>query len=107
MKKTFPASEQALTIQRKQRTTKYPWATMEIKTAFKVEMDDMKLETLIPYASRMGRKLGRIFNVVDHSKTDNPGYEVAFIGYQDKIEKKSKPNKDQPASLIDVLKNKE
>lgn len=79
---TFPSSTAVITkIQAKSIKgigfhTKYPWKTIQIGHSFIVDPNVMKLSTLIPYANRVGRKLGKKFEVFDHG--DN--LEVARYG---------------------------
>lgn len=74
MRETYKSSATSLQGSTKQ---KYPWHTMEIGSSFIVKHGETKLSTLKPYASRMGLKLKRKFQVVDHGEAI--GYEVARL----------------------------
>lgn len=72
MRQIVPSSTLAM-----QTRYKYPWNDMEVGQSFQVAYGEAKLSSLKPYAYRMGQKLNKKFNVVDHGEAI--GYEVARV----------------------------
>lgn len=72
------ASSPAMLATKVDARKKYPWDTMLIGKSFIVPSNSIKLKTLINHAYRMGKKLGKVFRVIDHGPTTV--YEVGYIG---------------------------
>ena len=68
----YPASPAAKVTEKK-----YPWKSLQLGYSFKVATDECSFKSLQNYASRMGKKLGRRYRVVNHGL--EIGYEVAYI----------------------------
>lgn len=62
--------------------SKYPWNGLTVGKSFTVPFADVKQATIVSYASRMAKKLGRKFKVIVHES--NKLYEVARL--PDKVE---------------------
>lgn len=54
---------------------KYPWKELKVGESFPVDPNDIKLSSLRPFATRMGKKFGKKFRVKDHGES----YEVGCI----------------------------
>ena len=70
-------SSPAMLSQASDNRKKYPWDTLAIGKSFIVPHSDIKYETLYKYASRMGKKLGKRFKVVNHAA--DAIFEVGLI----------------------------
>ena len=75
MYEIFPSSDAM-----KNEGKKYPWHTVLLGNSFRVPASECKFKTLQNYASRMGKKLNKVFRVKDHGP--EVGYEVGLIGYR-------------------------
>lgn len=76
MKQIFPSSEKVMQIKTR-REAKYPWQELRAGQSFQVSYSEIALDSLRPLASRMGKKFGKRFRVVDHG--EKVGYEVACL----------------------------
>lgn len=67
MKEIYQASEASMqAATRRGRGSKYPWEKLEVGQCFTVDYGEMKKATLVPFAFRMSKKLGKVFKVKDH-----------------------------------------
>lgn len=80
MKQVFPSSPAMLDKpMRGVPEAKYPWKTINVGESFPVDAKEIKLSSLRPFATRMGKKHGKKFRVVDHK---NGTYEVGCLQVQ-------------------------
>ena len=72
----LPSSPQATTEKTKKTTHKYPWKILNVGESFLVPPTEVvKFSTLYNSASKMGKKLGKRFRVIQH----DIGIEVARL----------------------------
>lgn len=72
----LPSSPEATTEKTKKTTHKYPWKTINVGESFLVPPTEVvKFSTLYNSASKMGKKLGKRFRVIQH----DIGIEVARL----------------------------
>lgn len=62
IRKTFPTPEFKET---RGTQAKYPWHTIPVGECFEVLYSDMSKKSIHPYVSKMGKKLGKKFKVID------------------------------------------
>lgn len=78
MKQLYPSSPQALDKPvRGIREAKYPWNEIQPGQSFSIDYDEIKIDSLRPFVSRMAKKFNKKFRVVDHG--EKVGYEVACL----------------------------
>jgi sporulation protein YlmC with PRC-barrel domain len=67
------------------KRAKYPWDVLKIGERFLINADTVKLSTIKNYAIRVGKKSGKVFNVVFHEAEGGfPAIiEVAYIKNRD------------------------
>lgn len=76
MRQLYPSSPKALDKPvRGIREAKYPWKEIQVGQSFSIGHDEIKLESLRPFVSRMAKKFGKKFRVIDHGA--EAGYEVS------------------------------
>lgn len=59
------------------REAKYPWKDITVGQSFSIAYSEIKIESLRPFVSRMAKKFGKKFRVIDHG--EEAGYEIACI----------------------------
>lgn len=77
LKPIFKSSPQAAIIPIKKGMPKYPWVEVQPGYSFVISSTDMKFTTARSFASRMQKKFGKKFRVIDHGT--EVGYEVACL----------------------------
>lgn len=103
MKEIFPSSDKARATDTK-RENKYPWEAMKVDDSFHVTYNEIKLESLRPLASRMGKKFNKKFKVVDHGI--EKGYEVSCRSLREQIAVQSPVEiSDKPFTSVDEATN--
>src|SRR5690242_12430093 len=75
MRQIFDSSDKAMQADARSRK-KYPWEELGVGQSFAATPDEITLDSLRPLASRMGKKLGRRFRVINH---EDKSYEVARL----------------------------
>lgn len=77
LKPIFKSSPQAAITPIKKGMPKYPWVEVQPGYSFVINSTDMKFTTARSFASRMQKKFGKKFRVIDHGP--EVGYEVACL----------------------------
>jgi len=77
LKPIFKSSPQAGITTIRKGIPKYPWVEVQPGFSFIINPTDMQLNTARSFASRMQKKFGKKFRVIDHGA--EVGYEVACL----------------------------
>lgn len=74
-RQTFKSSAKAAQSRRSPNKRDWPWDTIECGHSFRVELHEIKPQTLRPICSIKGRELGKKFRMIQHENC----YEVARV----------------------------
>lgn len=77
LKPIFKSSPQAGVTPIRKGIPKYPWVEVQPGFSFVINSSDMKLATARSFASRMQKKFGKKFRVINHGP--EVGYEIACL----------------------------
>lgn len=71
----FPSSDKLTNPEPRKPKRDWPWKTLECGQSFSIEFEEIKLVTLRPMVSNMGRQLGKKFKLIVHDSC----YEVGRV----------------------------